>query len=282
MAFSASDVMKLRAETDAPLMECKAALAEADGDFEKAKALLREKGKAAAAKRADRSTAAGVVAWASSSDGKTVGGVVLESETDFVAKNESFIAIAQQLAEIFRDNDPGQDPYAISADGTTVRDIVEQAVGKIRENIQVTRAVRLTGGSPIATYVHHDRTKGAAVELSGDATNALDAGFKVAVQTVSNPPQFIAKDEVPQEKIDAEMEIEVQRALNEGKPENIAKNIAMGRINKEYLKQVVLLEQPFYADAAKSVAQYLQEEAKAGGGSLSVRSFTYLAVGGGS
>lgn len=281
MAFSAADVMRLRNETDAPMMECKAALAEADGDFEKAKALLREKGKAAAAKRADRSTAAGVVAFASSPDGKTVGGVVLESETDFVAKNESFIEAAQQLAEIFRDNDPGEDPYAVAAQGTTVRDIVEQLVGKIRENIQVSKAVRLTGENPIATYVHHDKTKGAAVELSGDASGAGDAGFKVAVQTVSNPPQFIAKDEVPQEKIDREMEIEVQRALNEGKPENIAKNIAMGRINKEYLKQVVLLEQPFYADASKSVAQYLQE-ASAGGGSLSVKSFTYLAVGGGS
>ncbi len=282
MAFSASDVMKLRNETDAPMMECKAALTEAGGDFDRAKALLREKGKAAAAKRADRSTAAGVVAFATSPDGKTVGGVVLESETDFVAKNDTFIAIAQQLAEMFRDNDPGADPYAVSTGGTTVRDIVEQAIGKIRENIVVAKALRITSDDPVAIYVHHDRTKGAAVELDGDASTAMQAGFKVAVQTVSNPPLFIGKDEVPQSKIDSEMEIEVQRALNEGKPENIAKNIAMGRINKEYLKQVVLLEQPFYADTTKSVAQYLQEEAKAGGGSLAVKGFHYLCVGGGS
>lgn len=282
MAFSAADVMKLRNETDAPMMECKSALTEADGDFEKAKTLLREKGKAAAAKRADRSTSAGVVAFASSADGKTVGGVVLESETDFVAKNDMFIAVAQQIAEAFRDNDPGSDPYAVKVGDGTVRDIVDQAVGKIRENIVVAKALHLSGGGQVAVYVHHDRTKGAAIELDGDATTAMDAGFKVAVQTVSNPPQFIAKDEVPQSKIDSEMEIEVQRALKEGKPENIAKNVAMGRINKEYLKQVVLLEQPFYADASKSVGQYLQEEAKAGGGSLAVKSFHYLGVGGGS
>src|SRR5690348_9438432 len=101
--YTAQDVKKLREDTDAPMMECKAALDEADGDFEKAKQLLREKGKAAAAKRAGRSTAAGVVAFAPSEDGKTVGVVVLESETDFVARNEEFIAIAQSIAEKIRD-----------------------------------------------------------------------------------------------------------------------------------------------------------------------------------
>src|SRR5271170_5893565 len=114
--YTAQDVKKLREDTDAPMMECKAALDEADGDFDRAKNILREKGKAAAAKRADRSTAAGVVAFAASEDGKTVGGVVLESETDFVAKNEEFIALAKKIAGAYRDNAPGDAPLSVTVD----------------------------------------------------------------------------------------------------------------------------------------------------------------------
>ncbi len=264
MAYTAQDVKKLREETDAPMMECKAALDEADGDFEKAKALLREKGKAAASKRADRSTSAGVVAVSHSHDHKTVGGVVLECETDFVARNEGFIAIAQELAEIFLHSSPGTNPLAVSHGNKTVGDIVQEAVGKIRENIKITRAVHLTTeANRFSTYVHHDRMKAVIVEVAGpDAEIAGNAGRQVAIQSVAFPPEFIDKAEVPQDKIDAEMEVETQRAINEGKDEKIAKNIAMGRINKEYMKRVVLLEQPYYKDPAKSVAQYLQEEAK--------------------
>jgi elongation factor Ts len=272
MAFTAADVKRLREETDAPMMECNAALKEADGDFDKAKSILREKGKAAAAKRADRSTAAGVVAVAATADSKTVGAVVLESETDFVAKNPDFIQIAQELAEIFRDNDPGSDPMSVTANGKNVRDIVEGAVGKIRENIKISRAVRLTGDSAIATYVHHDKTKGSLVRGSGDNAEAFR---RVAIQVVSLPPDVVSKDQLSQEKLNAEIEIETQRAINEGKDEKIARNIAQGRVNKEFVKKAVLLEQPFYADTNKSVQQYLQEEAKGS----EVKDFVYLGVG---
>ena len=142
--YTAADVGRLRAETDAPLMECKAALDEADGDFDRAKQILREKGKAAAAKRADRTTAEGVVAFAKSADGKTVAGVVLESETDFVARNDQFIATAQKIAEMVRDGAAGADPLTLSADGKTVNDLIVEAVGKIRENIRLAKAVRVT------------------------------------------------------------------------------------------------------------------------------------------
>jgi elongation factor Ts len=268
--YTAQDVKKLRDETDAPMMECKSALEEAAGDFDKAKAILREKGKAAASKRADRSTSAGVVAFAPSADGKTLGAVVLESETDFVAKNEDFVKIAQDLAEIFRDNDPGSDPMAVDS----VRDIVEGAVGKIRENIKISKAMRLTSDQPIATYVHHDRTKGTAVISDGSAGNP-EALRKVAIHAVAFPPEVVSKEQLDQGKIDAEIEIETQRAMNEGKPENIARNIAQGRVNKEYIKRVVLLEQPFYLDQNKTVSQYLSEEAKG----ATVKEFAYLAVG---
>lgn len=272
MAVSAADVKKLREETDAPMMECKAALDEANGDYEKAKIILREKGKAAAAKRQDRTTAAGVVAFASSPDGKTLGGVVLESETDFVAKNEEFVSIAKQIATLVRDHEPVQDPNSIPG----VKELVEQAVAKIRENIRVAKAVKLVSSNPIATYVHHDNTKGSAVAFEiGDGTN--EELRKVAVHTTAFPPEVISKEQLSQEKLEAEIEIETQRAMNEGKAEDLAKNIARGRVNKEYVKKAVLLEQGFYLDDSKPVGQYLTEH-----GNAKIADFAYLAVGQGS
>ncbi len=263
--YSAADVKKLREETDAPMMECKGALDEADGDFDKAKTILREKGKAAAAKRADRSTAAGVVAFAASEDGKTVGGIVLESETDFVARNEEFIALAQSIAETVRDS--------VTVDEAALKERTDAAVATIRENIKVAKYVRLTvENGKVLTYVHHDRTKGAAVVVEGDATDEVR---KVAIQAVAFPPEVLEKSELSQAKIDAEIETETQRAINEGKEEKIARNIAIGRVNKEYIKKVVLLEQPFYLDPNKSVAQYLAESAKGS----KVTKFVYLSVG---
>ena len=156
----------------------------------------------------------------------------------------------------------------------SVRDIVEGAVGKIRENIKISKAYRLTADSPIATYVHHDRTKGTAVISEGAGANG-EALRKVAIHAVAFPPEVVNKEELPQDKINAEIEIETQRAINEGKPENIARNIAQGRVNKEYIKRVVLLEQPFYLDPNKTVSQYLSEEAKG----ATVKDFKYLAVG---
>lgn len=273
-AISAQDVKKLREETSAPLMEAKAALEEAGGDFERAKSILREKGLAAAGKRSGRSTNAGVVAVASSPDHKTLGAIVLESETDFVARNEDFIALANQIAEAVRDNEAA-DPMAIQVNGSTVGDMISQAVGKIRENIKLTKAVRMTSDAPIASYVHHDRTKGAVVVVEGEHEH--ETIRKVAIQAVAFPPQVVSRDQLSQEMLDKELEAETQRAMKEGKPENIAKNIAQGRVNKEFVKSVVLLEQPFYIDSNKSVGQFLQEEAKG----ASIKDFLYLSVGGG-
>ncbi len=272
--ISAQMVKALREKTDAPLMDCKRALEEAGGDMPKAELILREKGMAQAAKRADRSTNAGVVAVASSDDHKTIGAIVLESETDFVARNEDFIALANKIAEAVRDNE-SDEPLKIQVNGSTVGDMISEAVGKIRENIQLTKAVRMTSNSPIASYVHHDRTKGAVIVVEGEGSHEVIR--KVAIQTVASPPQVIRKEQLSQEKIDSEVEIETQRAIKEGKDEKIARNIATGRVNKEYVKKVVLLEQPFYMDANKSVGQYLKEEAK----DANVKDFLYLSVGGG-
>lgn len=264
--YTAQDVKKLREETDAPMMECKSALDEADGSFDRAKEILREKGKAAAGKKAGRATSAGVVAFSASEDGKTVGAVVVETETDFVSKNPEFVAMSQAIAEYVRDN--GGD------DEAKLKELSDGIIAKFRENAQVAKAVRLTSDAPISTYVHFDNTKGAAIVAEGPGAGS-DAVRKVAVHAVAFPPAVVSKDQLSQEKLDAEIAIEKQRAMNEGKPENIAENIARGRVNKEYIKQVVLLEQPFYADQGKSVSQYLAEEAKG----TTVKDALYLAVG---
>lgn len=268
--YAASDVKKLREETDAPMMECKTALDEAEGDYDKAKTILREKGKAAAAKRADRSTSAGVVAFSANDDATIVAGVVVECETDFVARNEDFIAIVQQIADVVRASE--------TPDQAQIDELTTGAVAKIRENIKVTKSVRLTSTNPIATYVHHDRTKGAAVVFEGERAGDQEAVRKVAIHATAFPPEVVNKEELPQDKIAAEIEVETQRAINEGKEEKIARNIAQGRVNKEYIKRVVLLEQPFYSDPAKTVGQYLSETAKG----AKVSEFVYLSVGGGS
>lgn len=277
MAYTAADVKRLREATDAPMMECKAALDEANGDFEVATQILREKGKAAAAKRADRSTAAGVVAVAHSHEHDVVGGVVLECETDFVARNEGFIEVAKELAEVFLHNEPGADPLSIKHGDKTVGEIIEETVAKFRENTKLTKAVRLTTKDRFATYVHHDNMKAVIVEVAGEveAEIAGNVGRQVAIQAVAFPPEFISRDEISAEKIATEMEVETQRAINEGKDEKIAGNIAKGRIEKEYIKRVVLLEQPFYRDPAVSLSQYIQTEGKG----AKVLSLSRLAVG---
>lgn len=279
MAVSAAEVKQLRDETGAPMMDCKVALEEAGGDMGKAKTILREKGKAAGAKKADRATNSGVVAFASAADGKAVGVAVLECETDFVANTDDFQGVAAKLAAAFLASDPGANPMAVLVDGTTVENVISDAVGRIRENIQLTKAQRVASVGTLAAYLYQTRTKGAIVDASGNASNLQDAGYKVAVQVVANPPQAVRKEDLPQDVIEREIEVETHRAINEGKPENIAKNIAIGRVNKEFVKQAALLEQPFYADPHKSVADIVAEFGKAGGGTIEVEAFHYFAVG---
>lgn len=269
--YTAADVKRLREETDAPMMECKNALEEAGGDYERAKEILREKGKAAAGKKAGRATTAGVVAFAASADNKTVAGVLVESETDFVSKNEGFVEMAQEIANYVLTNGA---PEGNPMDDPKFKEFAENIVAKFRENVQIPRAFRLTSENPIATYIHHDKTKGTAVVSEGENAGS-EAVRKVAVQAAAFPPEVVSKDQLPQDKLDAEIELETKRAIDEGKDEKIARNIAQGRVNKEYIKKVVLLEQPFYIDPSKSVSQYLAEEAKG----AKINSFVYLGVG---
>lgn len=269
--YTAADVKKLREDTDAPMMECKAALEEAGGDYDRAKEILREKGKAAAGKKAGRATSEGVVAFAASADNKTLAGVIVESETDFVSKNEGFVQMAQEVANYVLANgapegDPMQDPK--------IKEFAENIVAKFRENVQIPKVFRITSDNPIATYIHHDNKRGTAILSEGENAGS-EAVRKVAVHAAAFPPEVVSKDQLSQELLEKEIEIETKRAIEEGKDEKIARNIAQGRVNKEYVKKVVLLEQPFYIDPNKTVGQYLAEEAKG----AKVSDFVFLAVG---
>lgn len=266
MAYTAQDVKKLREETDAPMMECKAALDEAGGDMDKAKQVLREKGKASAGKKAGRATNAGAVAFAASEDGKSLGVAVIESETDFVSNNENFQAKVAELAA------------KALAEGTlsekAMKEFGVDVIAMFRENCEVKLAEKVSSEAPIAYYRHHDGTIGAYVVSTGDNAGS-EAIRQLAVHIAAIKPQVVSKDDLSQELLDSEYQTQYQRALNEGKPANIAENMAKGRVNKEFIKEAVLLEQPFYKDAGMTVAQFLAQEAKG----TTVTSFKLVGVG---
>lgn len=277
MAITAADVKKLRDKTGAPMMDCKAALEEAGGDFAKAEQILREKGKAAATKKAGRATGEGIAKFVASDDGKKVAGVVVECETDFVAKNDDFKTMVDKLARGFLA--AGKAGNDVVIDGRTAADIVVDAVNVIRENIQLRFAEVFTTPGVFGVYNHHTGKVASMVELSGDSKNIKAVGEQLGIQAVGLGATFLKKEDVPKDVIDKEIEIETNRAIEEGKDPKIAENIARGRVNKEFFQRQVLLEQMFYSDGKKSVGTYVQEEAKAGGGSIEVLRFLKVEVG---
>lgn len=262
MAVDAKLVMQLRAETGAPVSDCKSALEEANGDFERAKEILREKGKAAAAKRQDRSTSEGVVALSVHHDHKSIGAAVLECETDFVANNEDFVNLANHIAEMALHTNPGSDPRSLKSGDHTVGEMIDDAIGKIRENIKLSKALQLKTEYSFATYVHHDKKQAAIVEIEGDPEVSHQIARDIAIQSVAMPAEFLTKEEIPQDYVDKQLEIETKRAIEEGKAPEVAKNVAQGRVNKEIFKQVVLMEQPYFRDQSKTVGQFVKEESK--------------------
>lgn len=268
MSYTAADVKKLREETDAPMMECKSALDEANGDFERAKEILREKGKASAGKKAGRATNAGRVAVAVSDDGKSIGAAVVESETDFVSNNEGFVTATNEIAA------------EALANGTLsearMKELGDDIIAKYRENCVVKVAEKSTTEGKFSVYVHHTGGAAAVIESTGDSAGS-DEVRQLAIQVVAMKPQVVSKDNLSQELLENEYNIQYTRAINEGKPANIAENIAKGRVNKEFIKEAVLLEQPFYLDPSKTVGQHIAEVAKG----TTIVSFKLYSVGSG-
>lgn len=252
--ITAALVKELREITGAGMMDCKKALVECEGDKDKAIDYLREKGIAKAAKKAGRIASEGVVAAAS--DGKTACIVEINSETDFVAKNENFLALVKKIAEHIVACKPA-DMDALNAsqmDGKTVAEVMTEAVASIGEKLSLRRfEVYTTEDGQLATYIHMGGKIGVIVELSGgDATLGKD----VAMQIAAAKPQCIGREDIDQEALAHEREVLRKQALEEGKPEKIVEKMVDGRINK-YYKEVCLVEQEFVKDSDKTIKDIL-------------------------
>lgn len=259
-AITASMVGALRAKTDAPMMECKKALTEADGDMERAEEILRVKLGSKAGKASSRITAEGVVAAAG--DERTAALVEVNCETDFVSKNDDFLAFAQGVAGLVAANAPA-DPDALSAlpltqagFGPTVEDVRKGLVGKIGENISVRRFKRYAGGAKLARYLHGTRI-GVLVEYDGDDVAAKDVAMHVAAMK----PAALSAADVPSELVDKERKIAAEKAAESGKPADIVAKMVDGSVQK-FLKEVSLLDQVFVkaADGKQSVGAMLKDK----------------------
>jgi len=270
-AITASMVAELRAKTDAPMMECKKALTEAEGNMEKAEELLRVKLGNKAGKAASRITAEGVVA--ASIEGTT--GALLETncETDFVTKNDSFLALARAAAELIAKNDPadiaalGALPYSQDGFGPTLEDVRKGLIGKIGENMSFRRFKRFSGSSKLVSYLHGTRI-GVVVEYEGDDVAAKDVAMHVAAMK----PVALSSTDVPAELIEKERNVATAKAAESGKPAEIAAKMIEGSVQK-YLKEVSLLNQPFVKNDKQTVEQML----KAAG--TTIKGFTLYVVG---
>ncbi len=261
MNITAQDVKRLREHTGVGMMDCKRALQEADGDFEKAIDLLRKQGQKVAAKRADREAIEGVVAVATADDMLT--GVIVEvnSETDFVARNEEFTSFADRTAAVALENRPADRAALLALDfdgGRTVEQAITDLTGKIGEKIDVRRiaVIETTNGGQVVGYVHPGSKLGVLVELSGSG-DLQTAGRDVAMQAAAMNPIAVTRDDVPADVQEKEMEIGREAARNDGKPEHILEKIATGKLER-YFKDNVLVEQPFVKDSSMSVKQMLQ------------------------
>ncbi|MEM6394929.1 MAG: translation elongation factor Ts [Bacteroidota bacterium] len=257
--ITAADVKKLRDMTGSGMMDCKKALAEAEGDFDKAIEILRKRGEKVAAKRSDRDAKEGVII-AQVNDDHTKGVIVrLSCETDFVAKGEDFIKFTQDVADIALAHMPADIDAlkALPMEGSlNVGDKVTELVGKINEKIDITD-YRTLAADQVAPYIHMGYRAGVLVGLNQSGEEAYTAGRDVAMQVAAMRPIALDKSGIDADTVAKEVEIGKELARAEGKPEAILDKIAQGRLNK-FFKENTLLDQAFVKDNKQSVAKYLQ------------------------
>ncbi|HEX8551166.1 MAG TPA: translation elongation factor Ts [Abditibacteriaceae bacterium] len=272
----AASVKRLREMTSAGIMDCKGALAETNGDFDAAAKLLREKGIASAAKKADRTAADGMVGVSVAPDGKRAALVEVNCETDFVARNEKFQELANGLAEVAQQGgfDSVEGLMAQQVGGKPVDEAIKEAMATLGENIVVARVAMIESEGTIGAYVHTDGKQAALVNVVG-GESAGDIARDVAMQAVALKAPYLNRESVPADVVEGEKHIYRQQAAGEGKPEAMLDKIAEGRLNKFY-QQNTLVEQPFIKDDKKSVQQVV----KAGNGD--VAGFVRFKVGEGS
>jgi elongation factor Ts len=270
-AITASMVAELRGKTDAPMMECKKALTEAEGDMAKAEELLRVKLGSKAGKASSRVTAEGVVA--SFISGNTGSLLEVNCETDFVTKNDSFLALAHAAAKLIVEHNPasievlGALPYEQETFGPTLEDVRKGLVGKIGENMSFRRFKRFDGAHKLASYLHGTRI-GVLVEFAGDETAAKDVAMHVAAMK----PVALTSADVPADLIEKERSVAAAKAAESGKPADITAKMIEGSVQK-YLKEVSLFNQTFVKNDKQTVEQMLKAT------STQVASFTLYVVG---
>jgi elongation factor Ts len=276
MAITAADVNKLRQMTGAGMMDCKKALEEANGNFDEAIDFLRKKGQKVAANRADRDAKEGLVIAKVTPDGKKGVLVMVNCETDFVAKNEDFNNFANTIASIALDKQPANIdslkslPYA--GNGITIADKVLEYVGKIGEKIDVTR-FEVVSAEKVIAYNHPGNRLATIVGFNKQNTTD-EVGKDIAMQIAAMAPVAVDRGDVDPKMLEKELEIAKELIRQEGKPEDMVEKIAQGKINKFY-KESTLLNQEFIKDGKKTVSQYIKEADK----DLTVTGFKRIALG---
>jgi elongation factor Ts len=275
-AISAQDVNKLRQMTGAGMMDCKKALTEADGDFEKAIEILRKKGQKVSASRSDRDAKEGSVFIKVSSDNKEAVLIALNCETDFVGKNEEFQSLGRLIADTAFANKPADKEalLALKAGDLTINDKIVELVGKIGEKLEVSEYVHMKG-EVVVPYIHAGSKLGVLVSLKGvNGKDVTEAGKDVGMQIAAMNPVGVDEKSVDTSIIEKELEIAKAQILAEGKPANMVDKIAQGKLQK-FFKDNTLLHQIFVKDNSKTVAQYLDSVTKG----LTVAEFKRIAIG---
>lgn len=277
MAISLDDIKKLRERSGAGMADCKKALEEADGDMEGAIEILRKKGAATAAKRADKSADEGVIATAVADDHRSGAIVEVNCETDFVARNEQFSTFAEKLAKIVLEKNPQSEEELLGASlgDMTVQEGLNELLAKFSERIEIRRTARMDSADGYVTaYVHSGSRLAVLVELANAGDGAEALGRDVAMQVAAMNPIHVRREEVSAEMIEKEKEIYREQLAAEKKPAEIIEKIVNGRVEK-FFEENVLLEQSFVKDSAKSVSDVLKEH----GEGATVRSFIRFNLG---
>lgn len=276
MGITAADVNKLRQATGAGMMDCKKALEEAGGDFDSAVLVLRKKGQKVSEKRADKEAKEGLVISRITPDNKKGILIAINSETDFVAKNDEFVSFANSIADAALTNLPADldSLKAIDLNGRSIGDQLVDYTGKIGEKIDISN-YRLVEGETVVPYIHSNNKLGVLVSLNKDSNDSIiSAGKDVGMQVASMNPVALTKEDVDPSIVEREIALGKEKALKEGKPENIVEKIAMGMLNKFY-KENTLLEQPFVKDGSTTVAGMLNSVESG----LTVSSFERIQLG---
>ena len=276
MAITAQDVNKLRQMTGAGMMDCKKALTEAEGDFDKAVELLRKKGQKVSASRADRETSEGVVFAKTVNDNKKGILIAFTCETDFVAKNDDFIKLGEEIIEAAAKENPSSidELKSLKSGSLTLSEKITETTGKIGEKLEIS-SYEVLEGEQVVPYIHLNSKLGVLVALNNtNGTDVAEAGRDVAMQIAAMNPVAVDKEGVDAAIIEKEIEIGKEQARQEGKPEQIIDKIAQGKLQK-FFKENTLLNQAFVKDNSLSIQQYLDGITKG----LTVTEFKRVVIG---